>query len=123
MLRPGWAGGLRGLWFCRFLEFYQLRRRCSATTVHRALPKCEVPALGMSWGTARSNAAYAVDGRCGGACTGRRSRAGQVVCWVVAVLTISGFLQFRRCRLAITVHRALPVCEWPALGMPLGIGG
>ena len=35
-----------GLGFCHFLEFFfQLRRRNSATTVSRALPVCEWPAL------------------------------------------------------------------------------
>ena len=36
------------------------RRQYSATAAHRALPVCQWPALGMSLGTARSNAASAV---------------------------------------------------------------
>ncbi len=56
------------------------RRQHSATTVPRALPVCEWPALGMPWGTARSNAAPAVCSRCGGACAGGCGRAGRVVC-------------------------------------------
>ena len=56
------------------------RRQHSATTAHRALPVCEWPALGMPWGTARSNAASAVCSRVGGACTGGCGRgAVQVV--------------------------------------------
>ena len=57
---------------------FQRRRQQSATTAHRALPVRDWPALGMPWGTARSNAASAVCGRCGGACScGRTER---VVC-------------------------------------------
>ena len=55
--------------------------RCSSTTTaHRALPVREWPALGMTWPTARSNAASAVCSRFGGAFTGCCGRAGQVVC-------------------------------------------
>ena len=51
------------------------------TKARRALPVCEQPALGMPWGTARSNAASAVCSRGGGACTGGCGRgAVQVVC-------------------------------------------
>ena len=58
---------------------FQRRRQHSATTAHRALPVCEWPALGMPWGTARSNAASAVCSRGGRACTGGSSKAGRVV--------------------------------------------
>jgi len=38
---------------------------------------------------------------------------------VVVVLPLSGvFFQLRRLHSVTTVHRALPTCEWPALGMP-----
>ena len=59
---------------------FQMERRTSATTAHRALPVYEWPVLGMPWATARSNAAFAVCSRCGGACTGCCGRARQVVC-------------------------------------------
>ena len=60
---------------------FQRRRQYSVTTVHRALPVCEWPALGMPWGTARLNAAAnAVYSRCSGACALVYVRAGQVVC-------------------------------------------
>jgi len=42
---------------------------------------CEWPALGMPWGTARSNKASIACSRCGGACTGGSGRAVQVVGW------------------------------------------
>ena len=38
----------------------------------------------------------------------------------VAVLPVYGVFQGRRQHSAITAHRALPVREWPALGMPWG---
>ena len=39
---------------------------------------------------------------------------------VVAVLPLSGNFQRNRQHPATTAHRALPVCECPALGMPRG---
>ena len=69
-----------GLQFLAVCGEFQRRRQHSATTAHRALPVCESPALGMPWGTARSNAAFAVCSRAGGACTGACGRAVQVVC-------------------------------------------
>ena len=51
-------------------DFQRRRRQHSATIVHRALPVCEWPALGIPWGTARSNPASTVCSRGGGACTG-----------------------------------------------------
>ena len=38
---------------------FKRRRQHSATTMHRALPVCEGPALDMPWVTARPNAASA----------------------------------------------------------------
>ena len=40
---------------------------------------------------------------------------------VVAVVPVCGDFQRRKQHSATTAHRALPVCEWPALGMPLAI--
>ena len=59
----------------------------SATTVHRATPVCEWPALGMYWATARSNAASAVVSRFGGACIGCCGKPVQVV-WEVCGFAI-----------------------------------
>ena len=99
---------------------YQLRRCRSATTLHRALPVCELTVLGMPWGTARSSAVSAVCSRCGGACTGCYCGPGR--CFGrVAVLPLSGVLQMRRRRSATTaLHNAVPVCDGPALAMPGG---
>ena len=61
---------------------FQMWIQCSATTTHRALPVCGWPALGMSWGTARSKKASAVCSRSDGAYTGGGGRgAVQVVHW------------------------------------------
>ena len=58
---------------------FQRRRKHSATTAHRALPVCEWPALGIPWGTTRSNATSTVCSRNGGACTGGCARGVVVV--------------------------------------------
>ena len=79
---------------------------------------CEWPALGMPWATARSNAACAVVSRSGGACTGGCARLCRWFARLLPVLSHSGVLQWCRLCSATTAHRALPVCEWPALGMP-----
>ena len=167
---------------------FHRRRQHSAPTVHRALPVCGWPALGISWGTVRSNAAFALLRKFGGACTGGCGRAEHVVCgdccavflvcrdfqrtgsirqpqctepcqcvgdqpWAscgalqgqmqplqcevgmegpalgaaawpggwfsgVAFWPVCGDFQRRRQHSATTAHRALPVCEWPVLGMP-----
>ena len=89
MVRPVLAAATRlGRWFVVGVAVllvcgdFKRRRQHSATKAHRDLPVCEWPALGMPWGTARSNAASAVCSRGGGACTGDcGSRAWQVVCW------------------------------------------
>ena len=121
----GAAAGL-GRWFVGvavlplYEVFHQLRRRRSATTVHKALPLSELPVQDMPWASARSNAVSAVCSRYAGACgTGCCGRAGQVVCGA-AVLPISEFFQLRRRRSPTTMHRALPVCVWPVLGMKFG---
>ena len=118
----GAAAGLGSRWFVGvavcFAAFCscEVRRHHSEATVHRALSGCVWPVLGMPWATVRSNAAYAVCRRCGGVCTWCCYCAGQVV-WGGAFLQITVVLQLRwRCS-PTTAHRALPVCEWPALGM------
>ena len=92
----GAEAGLGSLfWGVAFLPVacgdFQRRRQHSATTAHRALPVCERPALGMPWGTARSNATSAVCSRCGGACTGCCGRAGQMVCGGCGFATFRSF--------------------------------
>ena len=93
-------------------------RQHSATTTYRALPVCEWPALSVQWSTTRSNSASAVCSRCGGACTGAALGLGR---WFVgvAVLPVYGDFQSRQ-HSATTTYRALILCEWPALSMPLG---
>ena len=67
MVEPALVGAVAGLgrWFVGVAALptcgaFQRRRQHSATTAYRALPVCEWPALGIPWGTARSNAAFAV---------------------------------------------------------------
>mgnify|MGYP006868051481 CR=1 FL=1 len=98
---------------------FQRRRQHSVTTMHRALPVCELPAMGMPRGIARSNAAPAVCGRTGGPALGTAAGLGR---WLVgvAVLPVCGDFQRRRQHSATTVHRALPVCDWSAMGILLG---
>ena len=81
----GAASGL-GRWFVEVAVLlvhgdFQRRMQHSATAPHRALSVCGCPALGMTLCISRSNAPFDVCSRCGGACTGGCSRAGQVVCW------------------------------------------
>ena len=61
-----------GMWFVGVAVLpvcgdFQMRRQHSATIAHRALPACRWLALGMPWGTARSNTASEVCSRRGGA--------------------------------------------------------
>ena len=117
----GAAAGL-GRWFLGVAVLplsgvFQLRRSCLVTTVHRALPVCEWPVLGMTRGRAPQGqtqplqCAAGVAGPGLGAATvlGRGFVGG-------AVLPVSGDFQRRRQHSATTVHRALPVCVWPDLG-------
>ena len=94
------AAGL-GRWFVSVAVslstgvFLIIWRQCLATTAHSALPVCKWPTLAMPWATARSNAASAVCSRCGGACTGCCSTAGQVVVFRGSVVFL--MLKFARC--------------------------
>ena len=64
----------------------QKRRQQSATTAHRALLVCEWAALGMPWGTERSNAASAVLSSCDAVCNGCCSRG--LGRWFVGVVVL-----------------------------------
>ena len=96
---------------------FQGRRQYSATTVHKALPVCVWPALGIPWATARSNVASAP-----GVVEPVLGAAAGLGRWFVggAVLPVCGDYQRRRQHSTTTAYRALPVCEVPALGMPWG---
>ena len=80
----------------------------------------EWPVLGMPLATARSNIASALCSRCGWACTGGSGRAWQVVLGGLQFCRFVEIFQRRRQHSATTAHRALPVCEWAALGIPGG---
>ena len=111
----GAAAGL-GRWFGRVAVlplsgvFQLMRKRKLATTAHRALPVCEVPALDMPWATARSNAGL----QCAaGVVEPELGSAGGLGRWFVGgvVLLHTGvFYMWRHCS-ATTAHRALPVCD------------
>ena len=92
---------------------FERRSHYSATTAHRALPVCRWPALGMPWGTARSNAASAASSRTGGACTGGGGRgAVQVVCGGCG---FAGLLRFPEEQAALGNHSAQsPASVWVA---------
>ena len=97
---------------------FQMWRSHLATTAHRALTVSERPALVMPWASATFNAVSAVCGRCGGACTGCCGRAGQVVCWGCGFAECWSFPVVEALLGNHIAHRALSVCEWPALSMP-----
>ena len=113
---PGrWFVGVAVLPVCGDFE---RRRQYSPTTAHRALPVCQCPALGMPWGKQQVQmqplqcAVGVVEPALGAAAGLGRWFVG------VAVLLVCGDFQRRRQHSATTAHRALPVCESPALGMP-----
>ena len=117
------AAGL-GRWFLGVAVFlnavvFQLWRRCSATTAHRALPVCdEWPGLGMPWATARSEVeASAVCSRWADPALGAAAGLGRWFVGVAVLLNTGVFQLWRRCS-AATAHIALPVCECPGLGIP-----
>ena len=82
VLLQGWLGSylFAGVTVLPIRGVLQRRGQHSASKVHRALSVCEWPVMGMTWATARSNAASAVRSRCGGLCTVCHGRAGQVAC-------------------------------------------
>ena len=105
-----------GRWFVGFAALlvcadFQRRRQHSAITAHRAVPVCELPALGTLWSTVMSNAASAVCSRCDGTCTGGCGRAGQVVVLGGLVLPVCVDFHTKMLCSGTTAHRALPVCE------------
>ena len=78
---------------------------------------CKWPALGMLWTTARSNVTLCCAVDVVEPVLGASARLER---WFREVTVFAAFwsFQLRRRRPATTVHRALPVCEWSALGMP-----
>ena len=87
--------------------------------MHSALPVCEWPALGIPY----DNARYIQPLKCAaGVVEPELGAAAGLGSWFVGVmiLTVYGDFQRRRQHLATTAHRALPVCERPAVGMPRG---
>ena len=88
-----------------------------ATTAHSALPVCDWPCYRALQGQMLlplQCAAGVVEPAPGAAAGLGRWFVG------VAVLSLCGDFQRRRQHSATTAHRALPLCEWPSLGMPQG---
>ena len=113
VLRPGWTGGLRGLWFCSNVKLC----RCGGAACQ---PQRTEPCQYVS-GQLRA---------CHGPLQGQN--AASAVCWSLywvlrpgwegalrglRFLLYAGVLQlWRRCS-PTRIYRALPACEWPALGI------
>ena len=117
------AAGLGSRWFVGVVVLpvcgdFQRRRQHSATTVHRALPVCGWPSLGMPQVVVRSNAASAVLRR--NMVEPALGAASGLCRWFVGVLPVCGGVQRRRQHSATKAYRALPMCEWPALGILWG---
>ena len=115
VLQPGWAGGL---WLVAVLQYFRfLRPYSTSTTVHRALPVCEWPALGMPWATASANEPLqqCLAGELEPA-LGAAARLGRWLVWGAGLLNARVFQVWRYCS-ATTAHRAPPVCDGPALGI------
>ena len=101
------------------VHFQKRSRQYSPTTTLRALQVCELSALGIPWALKGQVqplqcAAGVVEPALGAAAELGRWFVG------VVVLPVCGEFQRRRQHSATTAHRALPVCEWPALGIPWG---
>ena len=119
MLRQGWAGGLWGLWFCHFIEFFSGE---GATQQPLCTQPCQC-VIGQPWvyhETLNGQVqplhceADVVEPALGAAAGLGRWFVG------VAVLPLPGVFQLKRRCSATTEHSALLVCEWPGLGIPWG---
>ena len=119
-LQQGWAGDLWGLRFCRCVE---ISRGGGSTRQPQRTEPCQCLG-GQRWA-------------CHGALQGQMQHlqyaagvlrpalwaaAGLGRRWFVGggVLPVCGDFQRRTQHSATTAHRALPVCDWPALSMPWG---
>ena len=116
-LRQGCAGGLWGLRFCRFVE---LSRGGGSTHQPQPTEPCQCVS-GQPWACHGALQGQMQPLLCAagvvGPALGPAAGPGR---WLVGVagLPVCGAVQRRRQHSATTAHRALPVCEWPALGMP-----
>ena len=118
-LRQGLAGGLWGVRFCRCVE---ISRGGGSTRHPQRTEPCQCVS-GQPWACHEAlqgqmqplHCAAGVVGPALGAAVGLGG-------WFVgvAVVPVCGDFRRRRQYSATTAHRALPVCQWPALGMKRG---
>ena len=115
-LRQGWTGGLWGLRFCRIVETF---RGGGTTRQPWRIEPCPCMS-GQPWACHGALQGEMQLLPCAAGVVGPALGAAAGLCrWFVgvAVLPVCGDFQRRSQHLANTAHRALPVCEWPALGM------
>ena len=100
---------------------FQRRRQHSATTAHRAVCQC---VKGQPWACQGAPLGQMQPLQCVAGVVGPAlgAAAGLLGRWYVgvAVSPVCGGVQRRRQHWVTTAHRALPVCEWPALSMLWG---
>ena len=119
-LQQSWTGGLWGVQFCRFVDIS--RGGGSARQPQRTEP-CQCVSDqpwachgGLQGKMYPLECAEGVTGPALGAAAG----LGKWFVGCAVLLPVFGNFQRRGQHSATTTHRALPVCEWPGLGMPWG---
>ena len=117
-LRQGcWTGGLWRVQFCRFEDIS--RGGCSTRQ-----PECSWPCLcvsGQPWACHGPVQSQMQPLQCTtGVVQPALGAAARLGRWFVgfAVMPVCGDFQRRRQHSETTAHRAPPVCDWPALGIP-----
>ena len=114
------AGGLLGVQFCRFVE---ISRGGGSTRLPQRTEPCQCVS-GQPWACRGSLQGQMQPLLCAAEVVGPAlgAAAGGVSRWFVggAVLLVCRDIQRRRQHSATTAHRALSVCEWPALDMLWG---
>ena len=120
-LRQGCAGCLLGVWFCRL--FVKSSRGGVITRQPLRTEPCQCVG-GQPWACHRVLESQRQPLQCAAGVLGPAlgAAAGVLCRWLVggAVLPVCGGFLRRRQPSATTAHRALPVCEWPAPGIPWG---
>ena len=107
------------MWFCQYVG---ISRRGGSTRQPQRTEPCQCVS-GQPWAYYVLLQGQMQPFQCtvGGVLPALRAAAG-LGRWFVgaAVLPVCGDFQRRRQHAATTAHIAVPVCEWPALGMPWG---
>ena len=120
-IRQGWAGGL---WWMSFYKFVEISRGGGSTWQPQRTEPCQCVSC-QPWTCHRvlQDQMQILLRAAGAVGAALRAAAGLGSCWFVgvAVLLVCGDFQRRRQHWATTAHKALPVCDWPALSKPRGI--